>query len=167
MGKLTVPGFYKGYISLIGEEDLNELLLKNRIETLELFENVPDNRWSYRYAAGKWNIRELLQHITDTERIMTYRALRFARKDKTELAGFEQDDYVNALKIGHLHPVDLIEEWKSVREATIIFFKNLDPSLLNCEGVASGNKLNAELLGKIIVGHTRHHLKILKEKYLS
>jgi hypothetical protein len=167
MSEYPVPPFYKGYISLTGDGSLVELLQKNRNEILGTFENLPESKWIYRYATGKWSIKELLQHMTDTERIMAYRALCFSRGDKTSLPGFEQDDYVNALKIEHLGREEMLEEWKSVRDASIIFFRNLDPELFLNEGVANGNHLNVELLGKIIVGHTRHHLKIIKEKYLS
>ena len=166
MNDFPVPPFFQGYISLTGDDTIVGLLLENGKEMLDVFENLPESKWLYRYDSGKWSVKELLQHITDTERVMAYRALRFSRNDKTPLPGFEQDDYVNALKIDHLDRPAMIEEWRSVREASITFFRNLDPGLLSREGTASGNKLNVELLGRIIVGHTRHHLKILREKYL-
>ena len=151
---------------MAGEAGLKDLLLENRRETVDLFRNVQGSKWLYRYDTGKWNVKEVLQHITDTERIMAYRALRFSRGDKTELAGFEQDDYVKALKIDHLGENEMMEEWKTVRDASVTLFGNLHTSLLLNEGIANSNRINVEMLGRIIVGHTRHHLKILKEKYL-
>ena len=162
-----IPEFFAGYIGLTANEELISLLEKNESETLELYTSIPDDKLNYRYASNKWSIKEVMQHITDTERIMAYRALRLSRGDQTPLPGFEQDDYVNNLKIDHLCKNDIIEEWKTVRTSTILLFRNLDPLLLDYEGIASGNKVNVELVGRIIAGHTRHHLIILRERYLG
>jgi hypothetical protein len=104
--------------------------------------------------------------MTYTERIMSYRALRISRSDKTPLAGFEQDDYVKALRIDHLAKNDMMAEWIAVRDSSVFLYMNMHPSLLASEGITNNNKVNVELLGKIIVGHTRHHLNIIREKYL-
>ena len=165
INNFPVLEFYKGYVDLAGDGDLVPLLEKNRDEMLTLFIEITDQKMGFRYEKGKWSVKEVIQHITDTERIMTYRALRISRGDQTPLPGFEQDDYVNALKIDHLGKKELINEWQSVREASLSFFRNIDPSLLTLEGTANGKKVNVELQGRIIVGHTRHHTKILKERY--
>ncbi len=162
-----VPEFFKGYLSFVEEEEVYKLLVKDLPVDLDFFHNIPEDKLDYRYAEGKWSVKEVLQHITDTERIMAYRALRFARADHTPLPGFEQDDYVRALKIDDLGKEEIIDEWESVRKASIILFRNFHPSLMAYEGTASDKRLNVELLGRIIIGHTRHHLHILNEKYLK
>ncbi|HLF33781.1 MAG TPA: DinB family protein [Cyclobacteriaceae bacterium] len=167
MKKFTVPAFYQGYVKLATEENIVEGLENNEKEILDFFVRLAGEKFNYRYAPGKWTVREVLQHVTDNERILSYRALRISRGDKTPLAGYEQDDYVNALKINHLRNEDLIGEWRAVRHASKIQFRNMHPDLYEYEGFANNNNFNVEFLGRVIIGHARHHLEILKERYLK
>lgn len=166
MNMIPVPSFYQGYVSLVSEKNIPEGLENNRKEIFDLYKDLTPEKFNFRYAERKWSVREVLQHITDTERIMAYRALRISRGDQTPLAGFEQEDYVKALKIDHLGIEELLEEWKAVRQASLLLFKNMHPDLYNNVGVAFNFKLSVEIMGQVIIGHTRHHLKILRERYL-
>ena len=108
----------------------------------------------------------MLGHVNDTERIMTYRALRVARGDKTPIEGFEQDDYVRDGNFGQRTLADLIEEFADVRVATVSFFRHLDAEAGLRRGVANKNEISARALAYIIAGHELHHRRVLKEKYL-
>lgn len=117
------------------------------------------------YAPGKWTAKDIIQHLIDTERIFAYRALRFARNDKTLLPGFEQNDYAVTAEASHRELKDLLEEYFAVRGTTIQLFKSFTDEMLMREGqTASGNVLVAGI-GFAIAGHTKHHLEVLREKY--
>src|SRR5882724_1154995 len=157
--------YYDRYISLVGSDDIVGLLEKQPQETIALFRSA-SAKTDFRYAPGKWSVKEMLGHVNDTERIMAYRALRFARGDKTPLAGFEQDDYVRDGNFGQRMLADLIEEFADVRTATLSFFRHLDAETGLRRGVANKNEISARALAYIIAGHELHHRRVLKEKYL-
>ncbi len=157
--------YYDRYISLVGSEDIVGLLEKQGPETVALFKSA-SAKADFRYAPGKWSVKEMLGHVNDTERIMTYRALRIARGDKTPLAGFEQDDYIRDGYFGQRALADLIEEFTDVRKATLSLFRHLDAETGSRRGVANGDEISARALAYIIAGHELHHRRVLKEKYL-
>jgi hypothetical protein len=157
--------YYERYISLVGSEDIIGLLERQAPETATLFKSA-NAKADFRYAPGKWSVKEMLGHVNDTERIMAYRALRIARGDKTPIEGFEQDDYVRDGNFAQRMLADLIEEFADVRTATLALFRHLDAETGLRRGIANKNEVSARALAYIIAGHELHHRRILKEKYL-
>ena len=111
-------------------------------------------------------MKELLQHLIDAERIFVYRAMRFARKDKTELPGWDEEEYANHYFSAERSVESLTEEFETVRKSSVIFFENLNPQQLSETGIANGNEISVETIGRLIVGHNFHHLKLIEERYL-
>lgn len=134
---------------------------------LEYFENLSEENANFRYAQDKWSLKEMLLHCIDTERIMVYRALRFSRNDTTELPGFDQDIYVLESEASKKNIAQLIEEYKSVRNATLSLFKGFSTEQLKRSGIANGKRMSVRALGFVISGHELHHLNICKERYIS
>ncbi len=158
--------YYQTYISKVGEVELLEGLESNCETILAFFRSIPDYKLEYHYAEGKWNIKEILQHIIDTERIFAYRALRIARMDPTPLPGFDQDNYVLPSKASSRSFKGLLAEYKAVRKATLELFKSFDDEMLSAIGTASNSRLSTRAAGFIIVGHENHHVEVIKERYL-
>ena len=159
--------YYGGYISRVPEGDLLALLAHQSSETLALLRSIPEARGAHRYAPGKWTVKDVVGHMCDTERIMSYRALRIARGDQTPLQGFEQNDYVPVAHFDRRTLADLGEELSAVRQATLHLFRHFDAEALVRRGTASGNPFTPRALGYVIAGHERHHVSILKDKYLG
>ena len=159
--------YHGNYISLVGDKDILATLDEQRRQTLLLLSGRPESDGDRRYAADKWNLKEVLGHVNDTERIMAYRALRIARGDATPLPRFEQDDYVRDGPFGKTSLPDLIEDYIAVRRATLTLFRNLEEKDWTRQGTVSGNKLTVRALAYIIAGHELHHRKIIEEKYLK
>jgi len=162
-----VPSFYHNYIDLVDGDDLNALFRRHVSEMQGFFEAIPDGKWDYRYAEGKWNIRELVQHIVDAERIFGYRALRFARKDQTPLAGFDENTFAAASNAGVRTKSDLMEELNAVTTATALLFKSFNGGMLDCEGVANGKSISVRAIGFVVIGHAAHHRNVISERYLK
>lgn len=163
----TVPPFYKNYVKQIEETDLLQALRVSGHRCLELVHSIPEEKIDFRYADGKWTIRELLCHVIDAERIFTYRALRFARNDKTDLAGFEENDYAIQANASGRSIQKITAEMAHLRSATIDLFESFTPEMLIRKGTANKNELSVIVLGFIIAGHETHHCNVLKERYLS
>ncbi|KAA9038231.1 DinB family protein [Ginsengibacter hankyongi] len=156
------------YISLLPDDGLLLKHLKENFDkTKEFIFSLPEEKLTYRYAKDKWNIKEILVHIIDDERIYAYRALCFARNDKTELPGFEQDDYATFSNANNRSIENILNEYESVRNATITLFESFDKTALLREGVANKNKVTVRALGYHLAGHELHHINIIKEKYLN
>ena len=155
------------YIGLLPDDGL---LLKhlqdNFIAIKELILSLPEEKLLYRYAKDKWTIKEILVHIIDDERIYAYRALRFARGDKTELPGFDQDDYALSSRANERSIENIFEEYEAVRSATIALFNGLPKDSFMRRGIANRNKATVRALAYHIAGHELHHINIIKEKYL-
>lgn len=158
--------FYKNYIKGLGNVELFETLRTSLEDTLSTLKNLSEEKLLYRYAAGKWTIKELLQHIIDAERVFSYRALRFSRNDTSKLEGFDEDWYVNNSNGNDRDFNDLLNEFVQIRKASISLFTSFTPDMLTMSGTANGSKVTVRALGFIIAGHQMHHLKIIKEKYL-
>lgn len=157
--------YYERYISLVKGEDIVDLLEKQAPETKALLQSA-DSKADFRYAPDKWTVKEVVGHVNDTERIMSYRALRIARGDKTPIEGFEQDDYVRDGNFGQRSLADLIAEFADIRRATVALFRSFDADSAARRGIANNNEVSARALGYIIAGHELHHRRILMEKYL-
>jgi len=159
------PSFYRPYITALNNHDLIDSMESIHQASLNLFGSYPEDKWDYRYDDGKWNIKELLGHLIDAERIFSTRALRFARNDQTPLPGFEQNDYVPESNVNHRSVPDLLEEWSLLRKATIKLFKNFTEEMLNRQGEASGWPITVMAIGFVTVGHEKHHQNVFKERY--
>jgi len=159
--------FYARYVSLVPNGDILLTLEGQLSETLKLLRGITESQADSRYAPGKWSIKEVVGHITDTERIFAYRALRFARNDQTPLPGFEQDDYVRYAAFDKYRLSDLTREFELVRQANLLLFRNLDEAAWHRRGTASEREISVRALAYIIAGHELHHVGILKERYLS
>jgi hypothetical protein len=157
--------YYSKYISLVPQGDLVSMLREQLMGTVALLGNVGD-RADFAYAPGKWTVKEVIGHLSDTERIMSYRALRIARADTTNLAGFDENAFVANANFGRRAIADLVEEFQVVRAATIHLAKGLDAEELARRGSANGHEITARALFYIIAGHERHHVGLLREKYL-
>ena len=141
------------------------ILRSQLAETLALIKSIPEARGDYRYAEGKWTIKEVIGHVIDAERIFAYRALRFARGDSTPLSGFEQDDYVPNGSFNKRSLSDLADEYEHVRRSTISLFANLDQEAWNRRGISNNNESSVRGLAFITAGHERHHVEILRTRY--
>lgn len=162
----STPPFYHNYINLVPGDDLMTAF-KNETPAFTLFlESIPSGKHDFRYAEGKWTIRDLLQHIIDAERIFAYRALRFARKDTTPLQGFDENLYGETSKAFKRDWEELLEEFKTVRKSSELLFGSFDEEQLNAIGVSSNKSISVLAIGYIVVGHAIHHKKIVSERYL-
>ena len=157
--------YFDRYISLVTTDDVVALLERHAPQTVALFQSM-NAKADFRYAPGKWSIKEMLGHISDTERIMAYRALRIARGDQTPLAGFEQDDYVRGGNFAQRMLSDLIEEFGDVRKATLSLLRHVDSEVAVRSGFANNHPMSVRALSYIIAGHELHHRRVLSEKYL-
>jgi len=159
--------YYDRYIQLVKEEDALTAL-QHAFETfLTFIEKVPEKKGNYRYDPEKWTIKEVVQHLMDTERIMAYRALRFSRNDLTNLSGFDQETYIQEASMDNRSLESLIEEYKLVRANTLVLYEYFDQEMLGRSGVANDAYVTVNAIGYIIAGHELHHMRILKEKYLK
>jgi hypothetical protein len=135
-------------------------------EMVTLLRSLNPTQWHHRYAHGKWSLQELLGHISDTERIFAYRALRIARGDQTPLPGFEQDPYVEAAESDRCDSAILLQEFEHVRRSTIFMCRNFPEAAWTRIGTASNGPMSTRAMVYIILGHAEHHLGILRERYL-
>ena len=155
------------YIDLLPDDGLILDHLQDNLETtIKFVRSLAEKKLTCRHAENEWTIKEILVHIIDDERIYCYRALRFARNDATELPGFEQDEYVPYSAANDREIGAIIEEFASVRKATISFFKNLDEEALKRRGIGSGNIMSVRAAAYHIAGHELHHINSIKENYL-
>jgi hypothetical protein len=155
------------YIGLLPDDGLVLKHLKDNLEATRAFiHSLPEERLAYRYAEGKWTIKEILAHVIDDERIYAYRALRFARNDRTELPGFEQDDYALHSGANERSVKDLLDELTTVRQATLSLFEGLDGVALVRAGVADGKTISVRAAAYHIAGHELRHVNIIRERYL-
>jgi DinB superfamily len=163
--KYTVQDGFPYYIELVGDQDYESLFTS--AATFDLLHAISEEQSAFRYAPGKWSIKQIVGHITDHERIMTYRALRFSRKDKTSLPGYEQDLLVNNSRFDELSFRELTDDFANVRTATNSFIHLLSPAQLALKGKAWKYELTVEEFLKATIGHELHHVAVLKDKYLK
>jgi len=159
--------YYGRYIEKVGGSDALAPLMTQRDATARFLATVPEARASYRYAPGKWSLREIIGHLSDTERIFSYRMLRIARGDETPLAGFDENVYVPAAGFARRSLADVAAEFTAVRDATIALTRSLDDAAAARHGSANGQPISARALAWIIAGHELHHLEVIGEKYLA
>jgi hypothetical protein len=159
--------YYDRYLSLVPGNDILAAFDEQRRQMLLLLSGRAEADGDLRYAPDKWSLKEVLGHINDTERIMSYRALRIARNDATPIEGFEQDDYVRNGPFARRPLANLIEDYIAVRRATVSLFRNLDEVAWTRRGVANKNEVTVRALAYIIAGHELHHRRIIEKRYLK
>jgi hypothetical protein len=158
--------FYARYVARVPEGDILAILAEQMGETLALLRSVPAERSLHRYAPGKWSVRDLVQHVADTERVMSYRLLRIARGDSTPLAGFAENDWAGVAQADRRDWLELVDELEAVRAATIALIRGIDAEAAMRRGTANGAEVTVRALAYIIAGHELHHVAILRERYL-
>ena len=161
----TISPYHQHYISLVNSTDVIKAIVNTGNDFHAYINSLNELQGNYSYEKGKWSVKEITGHIADAERVFAYRALRFARNDKTPLPSFEQDDYVKAANFNYRTLSDLAEELNLIRASNIALFKTFSEEELSRTGIASGNNYSVRDLIYIIAGHQKHHLNILKEKY--
>lgn len=163
----SIPPYFKNYVKLIEETDVLQALRLSGFRTQMLIHSIPESMADYRYSEGKWTVRELLCHVIDAERIFAYRALRFARNDKTPLPGWDENEYAPYLNASGRSLKKIAEELAHARTSTIDLYEGFTEEMLKRKGTASNNELSVVLLGFVTAGHEAHHRKILLERYLA
>jgi uncharacterized damage-inducible protein DinB len=159
--------YYSRYTSLVPDGEIVAILSKQIEDSLALLKSIDEAKANYRYAPDKWSIKQLLGHVIDTERIFTYRALRFARNDSNPLVGYDQDEFVNGADFDSRNFADMVDEFDHVRRASIHLFKPLSDEEWLRRGTANDAEVSVRALAHILAGHELHHMEILKTRYLS
>jgi hypothetical protein len=159
--------YYGRYIGLVPSGDIIATLERQGEETSRLLNGLSAEKADFRYAPAKWSIKEVIGHLTDAERIFSYRALRFARGDDTPLAGFDENDYAPAGEFGARSLEDLVADLRAARASTVALFRGLPASAMTRGGEASGVRVTVRALAWITAGHELHHVTILRERYLT
>ncbi len=159
------PAYAAGYVNLVGNGPILEILEYQQQSTYNFFVTMDLDKAGYAYAEGKWTMKEVLGHMVDTERVFAYRALVFSR-EAIELSGFDQDVYVDKATFNSRSLVDIANEFKAVREASIYLCRSFSDWQQTQKGIASGNPVSVRALAYLMAGHEMHHIKILKERYL-
>jgi hypothetical protein len=158
--------YYGSYIDLVPDGNIVDILREQMEDSVRFLSKIPPERAGHRYAPGKWTVKEVLRHVVDIEWVFTCRALRFARGDATPLPGVEQDDLVAGTDFSPLSMRDLIEEFRHLRTANTLLFGSWDEAILDRGGIASGVRFTARAIPYILAGHERHHMTVLRERYL-
>jgi uncharacterized damage-inducible protein DinB len=159
-------GGFRTYVQEAGNVNLIEELEISLHDFIKFVQDIPMDKFDYRYAEGKWTIKEIIQHIIDTERIFAYRALRFSRNDTTALSSFDENSYVDNTNANRRGLQDLLTELSAVRHSNLLFYKSLSEEQLKRIGTASNNQISVRALGFVIIGHQKHHQKVFQERYL-
>jgi uncharacterized damage-inducible protein DinB len=163
----TVPPHLHEEIILVKQDDV-KAAFATHADAIDFLRNIPEEKWDYRYGADKWTIRVVVQHIIDAERIFCNRALVIARRDKTTpLPSFDGDEYGNTSNADRRTKEDLISELQAVQQSSRKLFESFDDDQLNTTGQVNDYTIEVNTLGFVVVGHTLHHIKILKERYLK
>lgn len=158
--------YVQRYLDNIPSENWLEELKKSGEKTTEIYSKLTEEQSNFAYAEGKWTLKELLLHLSDTERVFQYRILAFARGDQNELPGFDEELYANQSFANERSLESLLEEYKLVRKSSQVLLETMNSSALKNIGTANGNQISVETIGKLIVGHNYHHLNIIEERYL-
>ena len=157
---------FKTYFQAAGEVELVEELEICLHDFIRFVQNLPMDKFDYRYAEGKWTIKEIIQHIIDTERILAYRALRISRNDSTPLPGFDENNYANNTAANTRSLQDLLTELSAVRHSNLLLFKSFSLEQLLSRGIASDQPISVRAIGFMLIGHQKHHQKVFAERYL-
>ena len=162
----TYPDYYKNYILKVKGDNIMELLLTEHYETIDLITSIDLETQHYRYANDKWNVKEIIQHLIDSERVFAYRILCFARNEKAHLPAIDQNEYNQASFASLREMNDIAREFSVLRASTIELIKSLNAQMLDNSGTANGKLITVRALIYIILGHEIHHRQVIDEKYL-
>jgi len=162
---MILPEYYQLYAHEVSQSNFMSHLRSQSTEFTSYLKRMDVALWKHRYAENKWSVSEVLLHIIDNERIFSYRALRFARNDNSALQGYEHNDYVPESFADYRSPASIIDEFASVRSATLTLFESFSPMTLKRTGVASQVEFDVEALGVVIAGHLHHHWQVIESKY--
>ena len=158
--------YFQGYISLAPDLSLEEALSNGLEQSAAFYASIPEDKLEYRYAEGKWSVKEIIQHLIDSERMFCFRALSFARSENANLPGFDENEFTANSNADKKSLDSLLEEYKAVRAATIHMFRGMEEATLKSTGMANGNTLSTRAAGFLICGHEIHHRNIITERYL-
>jgi hypothetical protein len=158
--------YYERYINLIEGDDILKILNDQSKKTQDVLNSFSEHKGNYRYADGKWTVKEVVGHLLDTERVFAYRALCIARGEKKSLPGFEQDDYVTEGNFNRRELFDLNYEFRLLRESNLLLFRTFSSEMMQRKGFANESTVSVIALMYIIAGHEKHHMNVLKEKYI-
>lgn len=159
--------YYDKYINLVAENDIVSALQNNHQSILAFIKSIPTEKADFKYAFNKWSVKQVINHIIDTERIFSYRALRFSRSDAQLLPGFEENHFAAHANLSTTDLNLLAEEFDAVRKATILQFKQLSDKELILRGMTGAGEVNVISIGFTICGHAQHHINVIKQKYLQ
>ncbi|MGN6297409.1 MAG: DinB family protein [Ginsengibacter sp.] len=162
---LVYPEHFEVYISLVKDDDLHAILEAQANEMEKLYSSIAGDKWMYKYGEDKWTIKEVVQHISDAERVFSYRAFVFSREDPNTFPGFDENEYSIKSNANNKSPEDLIKEFLAVRKSTQTLFNGLTSDQLKAVGSASTYQMSVNAMGYLIAGHAAHHINILKERY--
>lgn len=158
--------FYERYIHLVPEGNLIDILSKQMVETTALLSVISETKADSRYAPGKWSLKEVVGHVTDNERIMSYRLLMIARGSQAPIAGYNQDEFVQAASFQSATFSQIIEDYKAVRRSTLTLVSGLPEQAWTRRGTANNLEVSARAIACIIAGHETHHINVIRDKYL-
>lgn len=160
--------YYESYLQQLPDEDLSTLWQQCTAQTLTALQAIPNELADYRYAEGKWSVKEVIQHLMDAEFIFAYRALRFSRRDATPLHSFDEDQYAEQYKLDNVPLAQMIHNWKLLRQFTTSFYTQLTPEQMLLKGTSTtGNSVSVRALGYITLGHDAHHLQVIRTRYIQ
>ncbi len=158
---------YSSYINYAANTEMIEGLIKGKMAVISFYNELSEHILEYRYEDHKWRPIDILNHIIDTERIFAYRALRFARQDTTPLSGFDENRYAIESAATKRPIKDMLQDYEFTRDSTIALFKSFNSEMLKRKGIASGGEVSVRALAFLIIGHEKHHVQIIKERYLQ
>ena len=158
--------YYESYIKLIEGDDILKILNEQSKKTQDVLNSFSEHRGNFRYADGKWTVKEVVGHLLDTERVFAYRALCIARGEKKSLPGFDQDDYVSEGNFNRRELFDLNYEYRLLRESNLLLFRSFTPEMLKLKGFANESSITVLAILFIIAGHEKHHMNFLRAKYM-
>ena len=159
--------FFNRYLNLVKEDDVVKALKKNTKQFRKLLDSIPKKKIDYAYAEGKWTIKQVLQHVIDTERVFAYRALRFSKNEGVDLSGFDENVWGDNTPVDQRKWKDMIDEFKHLRKSNTAMFNSFTKEQWILSGSANNNMLNVTALGFMCAGHVQHHVVVLKERYLG
>lgn len=163
----TYPVYFYNYIKLVDASTIKEAIEKYSKTIVDFIEKINEDQSMYRYADDKWTIKEVLQHIIDTERIFAYRILAISRGEQTPLPGFDENEYAKASMADNRNWLSLTEEFKAVRKSTDLMLLSFNEEQLNKSGITNGSPNTSIAIAFAVFGHVLHHIEILKERYLQ
>lgn len=162
----SFPPYFATYINKVTEDNVTDAFRNQQGVVDSFFDNITEEKANTAYAPGKWTLKELLQHLIDTERIFAYRSLCIARKEMNSLPGFDENEYAANSQANNRSWKSLLEEFKLVRRSTEMLFDSFNQEMINQSGFSNNNRVTVNALGFITVGHLVHHIGVIKERYI-